>query len=516
MHKLNALVFCLGALLASPLVLPAQTLSSLKANNTSACPASGTLPAHCTATYAGQIDTRPLVATPQFDRPAGNVSTEDIHGYLNFGSSTKIYANFMLGFCVQSGSTYCNNNVQTGYTSNNTNTVAAQAEDLRRRHIDGAIMTWEGAGTSMDSATLKFQSYVNANHCSGPQNCNPMYFIMYNGPSLQYNVTSTGITGTSGAACSIDPNQNKTTFENCVIAHIRNDMCWMNGYHWGNDAYQKISGKPVIHYFPYEIVIPATGPAPSWADVWVHIDSWINNLPANCNQAPYNGNNGVPRIIFEQSGGFTHTATSGAFYWVTPEGTDPQTDQFIYNISPESDASTLDHFYNTAQQYPSEYTWGGAFKGFNSSGAAWGQNRIMDQDCGQVWTTSLKESNNYYQANALPYLQIATWNDYNEGTEIESGIDNCYTASGSVQGTTLTWNLNPTNPSLANLVTVSHVEIYDSTNGVNLTLLASKPAASSGTYSLSGLPSGNHQLFVRMVGKNSILNRMSASIPYSN
>lgn len=105
------------------------------------------------------------------------MSDEDIHGYLNFGSSTRIYANFMLGYCT-TGTGFCDNNVQTGYTSNDSNTVGAQAEHLRRRHIDGAIMTWERDGTSEDAATLKFQSYVYTHHCNGPQNCDSMYFIM--------------------------------------------------------------------------------------------------------------------------------------------------------------------------------------------------------------------------------------------------------------------------------------------------------------------------------------------------
>lgn len=66
----------------------------------------------------------------------------------------------------------------------------------------------------------------------------------------------------------------------------------------------------------------------------------------------------------------------------------------------------------------------------------------------------------------------------------------------------------PTNASAASLSTVSHVEVYDSLDVQTLTLLASLPAASSGTYSLAGLRSGHHQLFVRMVGKNSIINRI--------
>lgn len=488
------------------------TLASLTANNTAACPAAAPLPAQCETTFAGQTDTRSGVATPVFDPPGGNVSTDDIHAYLINGVSTKIFANFMVGYCVQAGSAYCDSNVTTGYTSNDPNTAAAQAEDLIRRHIDGASFTWEGAGTSEDAATLDFQAYVNANHCSGPQNCDPMYLIMYDGPSMAYNVTSTGAPGTSGNGCTT---QTGAAYENCVVAHIENDMCYMNGMHFGNNAYFKANGRPVVQMFPDEGVIPASGPAPSWADVWVQIGNWNNNLPQNCAFAPYNANNGIPLMVFEDGGGFSHQDSSGSFYWVTPAGTDPATDQFVTNISPASTGGTLDNFFVTAQQYASEQVWGAGFKGFNSSLAQWGQDRIMDQSCGQTWIQSLTESNQFYASSGLPYLQIVTWNDYNEGTEIESGIDNCYTVSASVSGQTLSWTLNPAS-SLASLNTVARIEIYDSTDGQTATLLATESAVASGTYSLSGLASGKHTLYVRMVGKNSILNRLSPGAAYSN
>ena len=173
---------------------------------------------------------------------------------------------------------------------------------------------------------------------------------------------------------------------------------------------------------------------------------------------------------------------------------------------------TLDNFLQTALQYPAQLMWSNAFKGFNSSQANWGTGRIMDQQCGQTWVTSLTESNQYYDGTAVPYLQVATWNDYNEGTEIESGIDNCYTVGASVSGKTLAWTLNATNSDYASLTTVSHIEIYDSPDGQNLTMVASFPATESGSWSLSNLASGTHTLFVRMVGKNSILNRISPGV----
>ncbi len=185
------------------------------------------------------------------------------------------------------------------------------------------------------------------------------------------------------------------------------------------------------------------------------------------------------------------------------------------NIGPASNPLSLDNFYQTALQHPSVLAWGGAFKGFNSSRSAWGTNRLMDPQCGQVWITSLTESNKYYTASPLPFLQIATWNDYNEGTEIESGIDNCYTVSARIEGQDLRWALNRAEGAPASLTTVSHMEIYDAQDGKNLTRLASVPPSADGTYPLTHLPPGKHEFYVRMVGKNSILNQLSAPVPFS-
>lgn len=486
------------------------SLASLTGNNTSACPATGTLPSWCETAFTGQTDSRNGVVTPVFDPPPGNVSTEDIHSYLNHGAQTRIFANFMLGFCVSAGSMYCHDNVETGYTADDAATVAAQAADLEARHFDGAVMSWEGAGTTEDSATLLFQSWEEQNTCSG-STCKLSYVIMFDGPSVTYDVQSTGIPGTSGASCS---GLSGADYENCAIQHFRNDMCWMNGRHWGSPAYEKLNGRPVLQVFPDEGVIPMTGPAPSWSDVWYYIEQWNQNLPQNCAMAPYNANNGVPLIVFENTGGFTHQDSAGSYYWIEPAGTDVATDQFIYNIGPQGSGATLDSFLADSLSYSGELVWTNGFKGFNSVQANWGTGRIMDQQCGQTWIQSLTESNGYY-SGGVRYLEVATWNDYNEGTEIETGIDNCYTVSAGISGNSLNWQLNPSSAG-ASLSTVSHIEIYDSVNGQNLTLLAAQPAAAGGTYSLSGVSSGSHTLFVRMVGKNSILNRISTGVTYKN
>ncbi len=246
----------------------------------------------------------------------------------------------------------------------------------------------------------------------------------------------------------------------------------------------------------------------------MHIAEWNRDLPHNCAKPPYNADNGVPVVMFERSQGFTHTASTGSYYWIQVAGTDPARSQYVFNVSSPSTVETLSQFYEAAGRNKGKLVWGAGFKGFNSSQATWGTNRILDQACGQLWMQSLTESNRFYTTEALPYLQIITWNDYNEGTEIETGIDNCFTVAAEVKGTVLQWRLESANE-FASLATVSHVEIYDSTDGENLRLIDSVPAERSGTWDLAVLPAGSHKVFVRMVGKNSILNRMSAPVSFT-
>jgi hypothetical protein len=219
-------------------------------------------------------------------------------------------------------------------------------------------------------------------------------------------------------------------------------------------------------------------------------------------------------VVFERSQGFTHTASAGSYYWVQVAGTDPARAQYVFNVSSPSTVETLDQFYAAAQRNSGKLAWGAAYKGFNSSQATWGTGRILDQACGQLWMQSLTASNRFHSMDGLRYLQIITWNDYNEGTEIESGIDNCLTVKAEVEGTMLHWSLESTN-AFASLATVSHVEIYDSNDGENLRRIDTVPAERSGTWNLAALPAGSHKVFVRMVGKNSILNRMSGPVLFT-
>jgi hypothetical protein len=68
---------------------------------------------------------------------------------------------------------------------------------------------------------------------------------------------------------------------------------------------------------------------------------------------------------------------------------------------------------------------GGAWASFDDSKASWGLNRHIQPRCGQTLTDTLNVWRQQSAAHYMPYLLIETWNDYEEGTAIEKGIDMC-------------------------------------------------------------------------------------------
>jgi PKD repeat protein len=137
----------------------------------------------------------------------------------------------------------------------------------------------------------------------------------------------------------------------------------------------------------------------------------------------------------------------------------------------------------------------------------------MSQNCGQVWMDTFNEMNKYFSSTHQPTaVQLVTWNDYEEGTEIETGIDNCVSVGGSVSGSTVEWSISGGQEN-----TIDHYSVFISTDSENLMKLADVAA---GTHQLDlssyNLAPQNYTLYVQAVGKPSILNKMSGAIPYTS
>ena len=477
------------------------TYSAQTSNNTAACSSAGS-PAYCQAGFTAMSDSASGVYNPA---PA-NVSTEDIHELFYTGATTRIFTYFQPWFCMQSGSTatgtgtLCNKHIQVGYTSYNSATVNGQLNDMLRRGFDGVVIDWYATDQSVapnyDNTTKLVRDNLAA-RCSGPQSC-PMYFaLMEDEGSFKWTTC---------------PRNNGVDQTQCLTDAINANLDYANTTYFSSNAYLRVNkktmqvdptGRPVVLYFICEECW--SNPTPNWSLIWAQVRAHTNSYGSTTPQLYF---------IFRNSNGFTHTETDGAFAWVNWYGSnDPY--GFVY----------LDNYYDVAtsatHNNPNLITFGAAWKGFDENNAPWvtGAGRTIAQQCGNTWVQSFQQAshnNDFSSAYQLPFAGVVTWNDYEEGTQIETGIDNCLSLSASVSGSVLSWQLNFSNAS-GSENTVHHYLVFDSTDGQNVTQVARLlPGTHSVDLKTVSLVSGStHKLYVKAVAQPSIQNKMSNAVTYT-
>jgi hypothetical protein len=253
-----------------------------------------------------------------------------------------------------------------------------------------------------------------------------------------------------------------------------NQLQYLERTYFTSPAYMKIGGRPVVTNFNIDF---------SYSVDWNAVNAALSNHPV---------------FLFQNNNGFTHTLSGGSYSWVMPTTSD-------YGMS------YLTSFYNAGMLRPSEQTVGITYKGFNDTLASWGSNRIMGQQCGQTWLQTFSKINSLFNSGKqLDDLQLVTWNDYEEGTEIESGIDDCVAISASISGGGLEWKIS------GNESTISHYNIYLSNDGQNLMKLAQEARGNRSLNLCSfPIPAGNYKVIVQAAGQPSMANRITGAISYS-
>jgi phage baseplate assembly protein gpV len=342
------------------------------------------------------------------------------------------------------------NHMSVGYNSNTAAQVHAQVADMISRGMQGAIADWYGTGsTNINAATTLLRNEAEAHPGKFE------FAIMEDKGALASAAKSNG--------CD-------------VTDQLISDMTYIASQYESSPAYMRVNGRPVVFFF----------------DVDAYYIDWnrvISSIPGN------------PLLISRGINGLTGNLSDGGYSWVNIHSNNP--------FDPELNGQ--DSFFQAAQQVPQRLVIGTAYKGFNDTLATWGTNRVIDQNCGQTWLQSFHEVGKFYSTGAqLPDLQIATWNDYEEGTAIETGIDNCVYLIPSQSGSTINWSVN------GNENTIDHYTVFISTDGTNLSPLIDIPR---GTHAvdLSQLnlsPTTTYSVFVKAVGLPSIQNKMSPAIAY--
>lgn len=270
--------------------------------------------------------------------------------------------------------------IDVGYREDDPGQVRRQVEDMASRGIDGAIVAWYGPEDRFkDAATHRLIREAE-----------------------QKGRFEVGVSIDIGAMKCVKNGCDPTTELSALIRYVAREF-------WSSPSYLKYEGRPVLTSFGLEKL------AIDWNRV-------KQNAPGN------------PIFLFRNSGGFDKAASDGAFAWIAPE---------TANERDPMGTEYLRQFYRAALAHKGAVVMGSAYSGFNDAAASWGKGRRIAQGCGQTWLETFALANEYTsRGGALPFLIVPTWNDYEEGTEIESGIDNCATVELQADGGVLRWKVS--------------------------------------------------------------------------
>jgi len=339
-----------------------------------------------------------------------------------------------------------------GYDSADPNQVHKQLDDMQSRGIQGAIIDWYGTDPSqarVDSAATTVMQ--DAQNRGGFQ-----FAIMEDaggGPQL----------------CAQQPGCD-------VTEQVISDVDYVISHYARSSAYIQINGHPAIFFFGLE------------------------HYPVDWKKVRAKAQ-GKPVFIFRNSVGFETPQTDGGFSWVNVNTADAN----------DWGQSYLDSFYAAGLEHGKEAVVGSSYKGFNDTLSAWGTHRVLNQNCGQTWLATLDEIDKYFGSNPrLNGVQLVTWNDYEEGTEIESGIDNCVSISAKAAGSSVVWQVN------GDEKTIDHYTVWSSSDGQNFNHIADVAAGThSADLSPANIGAGSGiRVYVQAVGKPSMSNHLSVPVAF--
>jgi hypothetical protein len=505
----------------------------------------------------------------------------DVHSLLYPGSTTKVIAETQLWFCHGSGGSTvtvdsqvltryeaCPNlgfsgsvsHFDNGYSSNDLAKANATADDMWDRGIDGVVEDWSGdpntcwSGTGSYSNNAPFASACNSagvtnvdlaskRLASAMDTRHPgmTHFIMYDDSAYKFNQCAT-----------------KDTFQpQCVQNKMIADFNVLASNWFPDAGYLRINNQPVVASFVTETQGVATFSQCSTTNVCHLTGSFTCTSASGCWSALWDGlrtnfqNHGYnPYMIFRHN--HTHEQSDGGFTWVAPSGGTAGTaadqdnwgnkSQLDSQLSTES--SALASGVKGANGLPITY-FAGAWKGFDDRMANWSPSwvngtpkpapvpsgnypRDTSQRCGTNWLDTFGETGHYFStSNQAPFLMVSTWDDYEEGTEVETGIDNCVSSfTSSLAGSDLQWTIGLSGDG-ASERTVDHYTVWYSTDGTageqlaQLTTVTPTGTGTSASYSVdlsqycASLPATS-VLYVQAVGKPSITNHMTAGVTYAN
>ena len=259
--------------------------------------------------------------------------------------------------------------IKVGYSSQDRGVVERQIEQARSLGIESFVVDWYGPDKSfMDRAYALMQNVAAEKD----------FHV-----ALLYDETSDGEHATETTVADLQ----------YAYQHYIGPQAGQS-----RSAYLTYDGRPVIFIFP-------KSHKTDWVRVRRDLSSW---------EQP-------PIFIYEYAENIHAEPFDGLYAWVNPGGRGWARDGSHWG------GEYLENFYSRmTSEYPDKIAVGAAWPQFDDTKATWSQNRHISARCGKTFGETLRAFRRYYSdRNPLPFLLVETWNDYEEGTAIEPGVNTC-------------------------------------------------------------------------------------------
>jgi hypothetical protein len=436
--------------------------------------------------------------------PVG-VSTVNLHSILYSGATTRTIAEYQPWW--YNISPY-NGHKNIGMNESLSAQTLEQAQAMKTEGFDSVVVDYYGCSSSCPTAQSATQAYnlsvtqSLAGSIAANPSTTPTFMIMLDQGAINGSGTGQCPYATSPAA----------TAQSCIISagDIQLDYIAAN---WLGQSYYELNAKNGHAIVMLFITKTNWITGINWSTIY---SAWAAHATAG---QPCTGCSGgvypvTVDFLDQDNVAFGEAGMAGGFAWPQPNSYSI-TNQFCW----EGDCSFnyLASFYSTAQtqtaSVPATITVGAIYKGFDDYNASWGTNRVIAQQCGQVlnFTAGAIASAGYSSSLQLQYVMDATWHDYEEGTEVETGVKNCFTVNApTLSGTTLSWSLTKSDATYANTSTISSFSIYTGT-GSPTTLFASGISPTATSHAAPTLTPGE-SAYVYAIGQPLIQNQLSPAL----
>ena len=340
--------------------------------------------------------------------------------------------------------------INIGLTNNTTGYVSNMITDMKNRGFNGVVIDWYGSSDSTDGVTQKIKSYL-----AGIPTNNFTYIVMID----------KGLKGGLGT-------QNLT-----------NEIAYCQTQYFNDPNYEHEptnSGQPILMFFG------------------------VRSAIGQSNMAYAKAATGGNMVWVEQGTGYVGESWEDeTFQW---------TDNFDNGVN-SSDPFNLITITNNMNGVRSttKAAFGAMCSQFNGTltkSVSWSLGKYLPGSNGLCEVQRAAALNSILPTNIIR-MQWPTWSDWEEGTEVEAGIENNFSLNASVNSANLlTWSIS------GNEKTIDHYDIYAWSNGVNVAFLA-KVLNGTHLYNVGavGLSPGYYQFYVDAVGKPCIRDHLSPPAP---